>query len=436
MNGKLFILFGIIVVALLLASFLGGSVIENMENPTDNSADMVVDVSQNVVETNMPVTVQPPVADAPTMYPVISVPDESASASMPVSVENIPVQNMPAQNMPAQNISQQIMTQTDFLKAVTPAPIGPSLVRQNQSFPFPISFPIITPPITIPSMSITPLNPLTQQSVQQSVTSQEFIQPSPMQPVGTTVSQVPMKTTSDFDNYNHYNKTSYPDMFYSSNGGTARIIDTGSNNMLVITSQNGKTDIYYLTGEKQLSNAYYGPNGSTAKVETADGVVSGLKVLKPDGSTVYYYKDQGKVTKSVDQSLTQKCDNTEETVSGSSKGSGLQEAFTLPLKDEKSKWMAVLPKGIPKSQIAPGEENLYILKSEVIPPVCPKCPEPIVNCPGDRKFDAMKCPPCPPCARCPQADFECKKVPSYNAVGSRQSYMPVPVVADFSAFGM
>jgi hypothetical protein len=46
-----------------------------------------------------------------------------------------------------------------------------------------------------------------------------------------------------------------------------------------------------------------------------------------------------------------------------------------------------------------------------------------------------KCPPCPSCARCPEPAFECKKVPNYNSSGSSQ-YLPMPVVSDFSSFGM
>ena len=91
-----------------------------------------------------------------------------------------------------------------------------------------------------------------------------------------------------------------------------------------------------------------------------------------------------------------------------------------------------LPKGIPRCQIPPGQEDLYILKSEVVPPVCPACPPPIVQCPD--KTDVNKCPPCPPCARCPEPAFECKKVPNYSAFNP--NYMPVPVLSDFSSFGM
>lgn len=89
-----------------------------------------------------------------------------------------------------------------------------------------------------------------------------------------------------------------------------------------------------------------------------------------------------------------------------------------------------LPKGIPKSQIPPGDEDLYILKSEVVPPVCPKCPD-VKVCP---KATSEKCPPCPPCARCPEPAFECKKVPNYNR--KDDSYLPLPVLSDFSQFGM
>ena len=42
--------------------------------------------------------------------------------------------------------------------------------------------------------------------------------------------------------------------------------------------------------------------------------------------------------------------------------------------------------GVPKHKIPEGQEDLYILKSEVVPPVCPACPSGSV-CPRDK--------PCP-----------------------------------------
>ena len=69
-----------------------------------------------------------------------------------------------------------------------------------------------------------------------------------------------------------------------------------------------------------------------------------------------------------------------------------------------------LPKGIPGYMVPPGQEDLYILKSEVVPPVCPACPDPILKCNDNSKPP----PPCPPCARCPEPAFDCKKVPNYG----------------------
>lgn len=82
--------------------------------------------------------------------------------------------------------------------------------------------------------------------------------------------------------------------------------------------------------------------------------------------------------------------------------------------------------GITRNQIPPGDEDLYILKSEVVPPVCPACPQ-STACPREKP-----CPACPPCARCPEPAFECKKVPNYSSGDNR--YLPKPLLNDFSAF--
>ena len=95
-----------------------------------------------------------------------------------------------------------------------------------------------------------------------------------------------------------------------------------------------------------------------------------------------------------------------------------------------TQYYSTLPPGIPASQIIPGDEHLYILKSEIVPPVCPACPA----FPSASIVNNQNTPPCPPCGRCPEPSFECKKVPNYNAVNSDS--MPVPVLNDFSSFGM
>ena len=89
--------------------------------------------------------------------------------------------------------------------------------------------------------------------------------------------------------------------------------------------------------------------------------------------------------------------------------------------------------GISGSQIPHGQEDLYMLKSEIVPPVCPACPA--MKCDGSNGDGGeKKCPPCPPCARCPEPAFECKKVPNYNT--ANDNVFPHPVLNSFSQFGM
>ena len=73
-------------------------------------------------------------------------------------------------------------------------------------------------------------------------------------------------------------------------------------------------------------------------------------------------------------------------------------------------------------QITPGVDDLYMLKSEMVPPTSPVV---YLN------KEENKCPPCPPCGRCPEPSFECKKVPNYN---SAPNNLPRPVLNDFSRF--
>jgi hypothetical protein len=80
--------------------------------------------------------------------------------------------------------------------------------------------------------------------------------------------------------------------------------------------------------------------------------------------------------------------------------------------------------------------HLYELKSQIVTPSCPVCQQQNGGSSGSNKMKkAKKCPPCPACARCPEPAFDCKKVPNYSSANS--DYMlPVPVLNDFTTFGM
>jgi hypothetical protein len=63
--------------------------------------------------------------------------------------------------------------------------------------------------------------------------------------------------------------------------------------------------------------------------------------------------------------------------------------------------------------------DLTTSESSTDPGLTPICPTP---------------QPCPPCGRCPEPSFDCRKVPNYASTNSE--YLPMPVLTDFSQFGM
>jgi hypothetical protein len=228
-----------------------------------------------------------------------------------------------------------------------------------------------------------------------------------------------------------------PNTFYAPYGSITATVITGSNGQLIIQFKlpNGQIIIFTQPNTNtgtMSSTQYYGSTGysvdptmySTAYNSSANAITG------PQGNTAFYAQGpNGNAVAGV--SSSQNYGNT---------------------------YYSTLPPGIPSSQIPSGQEDLYILKSEIVPPVCPMCPA------ASSYPRQEKCPPCPACARCPEPSFECKKVPNYNAINSSDTpnygdiygnssgygsgynnsynmstssndqYLPQPVLSDFSQF--
>ena len=261
-----------------------------------------------------------------------------------------------------------------------------------------------------------------------------------------------MFSSPDYDNYNHYDGTSYPTIFYGPDGGTAKVIQAPNNNTLVITNKNGTTKIYYIDKNNTNSNvtSYYGPTGGSAKILTGNNGKQSVEITDPNGSKLIYTGDNTNANNSQDNTINQYSSDSNTTgsdydtaYSSSTNYGGRSATVTGPGGNtystyDSSAYTNSLPQGVSRSQIPSGQEDLYILKSQVVPPVCPACPSPIVQSSSSSSsssdFDVTKCPACPACSRCPEPAFDCKKVPNYKAFN--QDYMPVPVLSDFSSFGM
>lgn len=188
---------------------------------------------------------------------------------------------------------------------------------------------------------------------------------------------------------------------------TATVITDGNGqSALKITLGNGQTIVFTQSGSSNISSTqYYGSTGSpiqTGSTSTSYYGASAGAVTGPQGNSAYYAQGpQGN------------------TVAGTTSGSSYNYSSSLP-------------QGIPRSQIPSGQEDLYILKSQVVPPVCPVCPT-ISSSSNDPDKEA-KCRPCPAPQRCPEPSFDCKKVPNYSVIDNQ--FLPQPVLSDFSTFGM
>ena len=254
---------------------------------------------------------------------------------------------------------------------------------------------------------------------------------------------------SSYDNYNHYTGSSKSAIsnstFYGQNGSTL-VVNMNGTNTLTTTDTNGKIIIYAgIPSFDGTIDSYQGPNGSVAVVVKMNG--SETIVIKDTmgNETVYFSKPpnngQNNVLPNVTPSSTpstliapsnQSSSTTSQTQSNNwFSNSSTPSSDNTPVSSSSSSlssssydYSSSLPPGIPASQIPSGHEDLYILKSEVVPPVCPVCPV---------QTSKKKCPPCPACARCPEPAYDCKLVPNYSAMNGNA---PVPVLNDFSTFGM
>jgi len=258
-------------------------------------------------------------------------------------------------------------------------------------------------------------------------------------------------TNNTYDNYDHYRGSSSQltngKTFIGPNGNTATILTTNNGNQIIkITEANSDTPIIFISNTN--SKTFTSSNGGSAKIVSYNGQPA-IKITTSTGETTFYTLSGTQQTNNNDTTSTQYYGSTGTPIQEASYNLAYQPnnynssagAVTGPngntyMGTTSGSNMAAasydysnsLPQGVSASVIPSGQEDLYILKTEVVPPVCPVCPSSSV-------FPRQeKCPPCPACARCPESSFECKKVPNYNAINNE--YLPVPVLNDFSGFGM
>ena len=259
--------------------------------------------------------------------------------------------------------------------------------------------------------------------------------------VGTN--NVGTNNNSSYENYNHYNGTSVATKYYGPNGESAIV---NSSLSITVINTSGKSVKYVASNSSPQSNieaiTFIGPNGESATIVNGPNGGKAIKITDTNGNVMLYIDKPISSTPFIDPlssyygSTGNSVPNTSAHAYVSSPAPNFStEPHTLsPSSSMSSSFLPnsydysnSLPQGVSKNQILPGQEDLYILKSQVVPPVCPAC-NPVVI------YKDKECQSCPACARCPEPSFECKKVPNYNAINNE--YLPTPVLTSFSGFGM
>jgi hypothetical protein len=215
--------------------------------------------------------------------------------------------------------------------------------------------------------------------------------------------------------------------FYGPNGGSASVFASSNGQYAIqVTSPDGSTTIYTAT------NTYTYNDQSTSPYSSSSSTAASSTTTPPSDYTNNYknnyYNDPNLsgnsganaayVTGPNGNSAGYATGPNGNTVAGSNYNSS---------GNSNGQYDSTMPQGIPASMIPQGQEDLYILKSEIVPPVCPACPQ-STACPRKEK-----CPECPGCQRCPEPAYDCKLVPNYSA---SNQYLPAPVLNSFSTFGM
>jgi len=214
-------------------------------------------------------------------------------------------------------------------------------------------------------------------------------------------------------------------IFTADNGNSAEIIYKDNNYILITTDEYGNRVEYIYTPPSSntlpmiaSNTTFIGTNGGSAKLIKLNNGSFIIEVTPPNGTKIVFVSKMDDPINSQNQVYS-----NQNYMNYSNQPQNYNQNY-----NQSYNYSNDLPQGIPSSKIPPGHEDLYILKSEIVPPVCPACPSPV---PCIQK-NTDSCAPCPPCARCPEPSFECKKVPNYS---STNYDIPDAILSPYSTFG-
>lgn len=269
------------------------------------------------------------------------------------------------------------------------------------------------------------INVSQQQQVGNTVgTSPTVVSVTPSSTSASSSSSIP---DSQVDNYNYYQKSGVPLIYYGPSGSVAKIITVNNKYVIEVISSDGTVTTYSVSGSTPISGSgkaqvlpsnfrntrFIDQAGDVAKIFMTPGGQYAIEIKLVNGeqyiytpNNIYSYDRNNAKSFVIGQDINGQttinhlANQNNQLISNIQSGALNRQPYNYPMPGM----------GIPGNQIPPGQQDLYILKSQVVPPVCPKCP---TICSTNKE---KNCPPCPACARCPPTsdNFTCKKVPDYT----------------------
>jgi len=168
----------------------------------------------------------------------------------------------------------------------------------------------------------------------------------------------PSSSSSSSATYNHNTGDTYAPIYYGQDGSTLFIMNSSNTYSLLEKDKAGNNILYMLTNRSPASSfdavnssLFYAPDGSTASVTNNNGIYS-IKTVHASGKT-FYYSDTFPRTPSMQSSIF----TSNPASDTSTKNTGYSDINTSE-----------------SPQIPFGQNDLYILKTQIVPPVCPMCP--------------------------------------------------------------
>jgi len=279
---------------------------------------------------------------------------------------------------------------------------------------------------------------------------------------------------SKLDNYNYFKKSSLPLIYYGPEGASAKILTHNNKYAITVTDKTGVTTAF-VEKDKNYNNFFVNatpPTDNSLSVSTIPPELSDTSFYDETGNVAKVYRAQdGQFVIQIDQKNGMEIIYTPTNVytynTTNSKSIDLGKAIndntditsdndnTDTLNDNIAN--NSIANGTPSNLIPSGDQDKYILKTQIVPPVCPQCPS-ICNANTNEQT-----PPCPSCGNqgtgsssghtstantdsqpfnknliSPDNGYNPASNPTdkYSKYRSNNQFLPVPVVSSFSGFSM